>query len=262
MSRTATAYSQVADTLRRKILSGKLKSGEMLPPERELCDHFAASRITIRRALQILAEESLVVRRQGSGTFVCATPSRKIPLLNADFTGSLSRHAPDISRRLDHWEWTSADEQTASLLQIRAGLRVLFARRFDLLAGEPVAYDEIHLVEHTADRLDAESLAELDFLQVWQNVQHIRLGHIIQGVEAVSADKVIARRLQEKVGKPILKELDVVHLATGAPCGIFLSYYKHDLFRITSTVSFTPSSEVASSESAAAGTRSLSSTSN
>lgn len=238
MSRSTTAYSQVADTLRRRILSGKLQPGEMLPPERELCEEFASSRITIRRALQILAEDLLVTRRQGSGTFVSATPSRKIPLLNADFNGSLSLHAPDISRRLDSWEWRSADEQIAGMLQVLTGTRVLFARRFDLLDGVPVAFDEIYLAEQTADCLTAEDLAELDFLERWQVTQRFRIEHLNQSVEAIAADKATAQRLLEKTGKPLLKEVDVTFLASGTPCGVFFSYYRHDLFRLTSTVRF------------------------
>src|SRR5215203_6902099 len=80
--RNSTAYSFIADVLRREILRGTLGAGQKMPPERELGSRFSASRITIRRALQILADELLVVRRQGSGTYVSATPSRKIPLLN------------------------------------------------------------------------------------------------------------------------------------------------------------------------------------
>lgn len=238
MTKTTTAYSQVADALRRRILSGKFQPGEMLPPERELCEQFASSRITIRRALQILAEDMLVVRRQGSGTYVSATPTRKIPLLNADFNGSLSLHAPDVTRRLDCWEWRSADEQISSLLQTRPGARVLFARRFDLLDRRPVAFDEVYLLEEAADRLTADELADLNFLQLWQEVQQIRIGHLHQSIEAIAADRIIARRLEEKAGKPILKGLDVMHLVTGAPCGVFWSYYRHDLFRLTSTVRF------------------------
>lgn len=243
MAKSTTAYSQIADTLRRRILSGKLQPGEMLPPERELCEQFASSRITIRRALQILAEEMLVVRRQGSGTYVSATPSRKIPLLNADFNGSLSLHAPDVSRRLDGWEWRAADEPIAALLQVRPATHVLFARRCDLLGGNPVAYDEVHLLEQVADHLNADDLAELNFLRRWQEVQKIRIGHLHQSIEAIPADRATACRLEQRTGSPILKELDIVYLVTGEPCGVFFSYYRHDLFRLTSTVKFAQNEE-------------------
>src|SRR5690349_12052304 len=83
--RNTTAYSFIADVLRREIIRGKIRAGGKMPTERELCARFFASRITVRRALQILADELLIVRRQGTGTFVSGKPSRKIPLLNTDF---------------------------------------------------------------------------------------------------------------------------------------------------------------------------------
>src|SRR3977135_714566 len=99
--RTATAYQYVADTLRRRILHGEFGPGERLPPERELCELFSASRITIRRSLDILADELVCERRTGAGPVVSPTPSRRIPLLSSDVSGSISAHAPDLERALE-----------------------------------------------------------------------------------------------------------------------------------------------------------------
>jgi DNA-binding GntR family transcriptional regulator len=234
--RSATAYQYVADTLRRKILSGQYGPGVRLPGERELCEQFSASRITIRRALLILADELLIQRRQGDGTYVSPTPSRKIPLLSTDFSGSIAAHAPDIHRELESHEWRNASDDVAANLQTHPGAKVLFARRFDLLRNRPVAYDEIYLPEHVADGLTDDDLSQLRFLQRWQSVQHIRFGHLTQFVEAVSAQPAQAEYLGANEGDPMLKETDVIFLATGAPCGLFVSYYRHELFRLTSTV--------------------------
>jgi len=68
-SQSPVAYKQVADFLRQPILGGQYAPGERLATERELCEQFSALRITIRRALQILADEILIQRRHGSGTF-------------------------------------------------------------------------------------------------------------------------------------------------------------------------------------------------
>jgi GntR family transcriptional regulator len=235
-ARPSTAYSFISDTLRREIIRGTLKPGAQLPTERELCERFSASRITVRRALQILSDEMLVVRRQGSGTYVSGRPSRKIPLLNTDFSGSLSQHAPDLTRRLDYWDWRNANEEVAALLHSFFGARVLFARRIDLLDNTPVAYDEIHLPEQHADRLSESDLGQLDFLHHWQVIQQFRIGHLTQGIEAVAASSEQAAHIRIAEGSPVLKELDVVFLHTGAPCALFVSFYRHDLFRLTSTV--------------------------
>jgi DNA-binding GntR family transcriptional regulator len=234
--RSVTAYQYVADTLRRQILTGQFGPAERLPTERELCEQFAASRITIRRALLILADEMLIQRRQGDGTYVSPTPSRKIPLLSTDFSGSIATHAPDIDRELESHNWLKATDDVADSLQTHRGAKVLFARRFDLLHGRPVAFDEIYLPEHVADQLSDDDLSQLRFLERWQSVQKIRLGHLSQHIEAVSAAPDQAKYLGIKVGEPMLKETDVIFLSTGAPCGLFISYYRHELFRLTSTV--------------------------
>jgi DNA-binding GntR family transcriptional regulator len=234
--RAATAYQYVADTLRRQILGGQFNPGERLPAERELCEQFAASRITIRRALFILADELLIQRRQGDGTYVSPTPSRKIPLLSTDFSGSIATHAPDIDRELELHEWRKAPDEVAVYLQTHRGAKVLFARRLDLLRDRPVAFDEVYLAEQVADRLTADDLSQLRFLERWQSVQKIRFGHLTQYIEAVSAGPDQAELLGTNKGSPVLKETDVIFLSTGAPCGLFVSYYRPELFRLTSTV--------------------------
>lgn len=234
--RNSTAYQHVADSVRRQILGGKIGPGEQLPTERELCDKFSASRITIRRAMQILADEMLIVRRQGLGTFVSPSPSRRIPLLNSDVSGSLDAHAPDMDRALLAHVWQNASAEVAVSLQLFPSSKILFARRVDVLHGETVAFDEIYLPEQVADRLCKDDLSQLRFLERWQTVQQIRLGHLSQSVEATAAGPTQAEVLPVSVGTPLLKEVDLFFLVSGAPCGLFISYYRHDLFQLTSTV--------------------------
>jgi GntR family transcriptional regulator len=246
--RAVTAYQYVADALRRQVLGGKLTPGQQLPPERELCDQFLASRITVRRALQILADEMLIQRRQGIGTFVSPGPSRRIPLLNTDFSGSMSAHAPDLERELETYKWQRATVEVASALQTLPGATVLFARRLDLLNREPVAFDEIYLPESASDGLNENDLAQLKFLERWQSVQQIRLGHLSQRIEAVAAEEQQVTYLGVEIGAPLLKEVDVIYLLTGASAGLFVSYYRHDLFQLTSTVRINISNFVEESE--------------
>jgi DNA-binding LacI/PurR family transcriptional regulator len=68
-------YQQICEQLMRKISSGELKEGDRLPSEKELCDTFGVSRITSKKALEILAENRLILRRRGKGSFVAAEPA-------------------------------------------------------------------------------------------------------------------------------------------------------------------------------------------
>ncbi len=238
MNRKTTAYNMVAEILRRRILGNELQPGQQLPSEQDLCKEFRTSRITIRRALQILEEELLVRRRQGSGTFLTAKPARKIPILSSEFDASLARHAPEVTRRVDLWEWRPADEETAALLHTFVGDRVLFVRRIDSMGSSPVAMDEMSILRAYADKLSKEELAGLDSMERWQKAQGIEIGHSVQAVEAVAAEEPVVGVLGVNPGTPVLKETETVYLADGAAAAIFVSYYRHDQFRLIGTVRY------------------------
>lgn len=63
-------YQQVADIIRQAIRKGEYLPGRQLPLVKDLCVEFAVSRITIKRAVDVLVRDGLVVKRRGAGTFV------------------------------------------------------------------------------------------------------------------------------------------------------------------------------------------------
>ena len=63
-------YRQIAALLRKRITSGKLKPGDSLPTEMDLCATFSISRHTARDALRLLSDDGLIERRRGAGTIV------------------------------------------------------------------------------------------------------------------------------------------------------------------------------------------------
>lgn len=233
-----TAYQRIADAVRQRLLAGHWQPGDQLPTERELCGQYGASQITVRRAMQILEQEHLVERRQGAGTFATSTTLRKIPIFNADFFGSISRHAPQLKRHLHSWQWSELDAETASSLQACPGEAVLKAVRIDHLHDKPVTLDEVAILGRYADRLGADDLSTLDFVHRWQTVQKIRPEYCMQTIEATKAKPPISRLLGVRAGEPLLKETGLVFVAGGHPAGVFVSYYRHDCFRFDVTFDF------------------------
>jgi multiple sugar transport system substrate-binding protein len=76
-------YRQVASILRERIERGLFKPGERIPTEYELCDHFGVSRTSVRQALSDLVHEGLLLRRQGSGTYVQPALGPEVQTINA-----------------------------------------------------------------------------------------------------------------------------------------------------------------------------------
>lgn len=63
-------YEKIADEIRQAIRKGKYSSGDQLPMEKEMCKQYQVSRVTIKRAMDELVKQGLVIKRRGSGTFV------------------------------------------------------------------------------------------------------------------------------------------------------------------------------------------------
>ena len=63
-------YQQLSEKIKQQITDGKLKAGDKLMTEAEFSQHFEVSRITVRKAIELLADDGFVVRKQGIGTFV------------------------------------------------------------------------------------------------------------------------------------------------------------------------------------------------
>ena len=79
----APLYQRLQDSLRSAIASGQLKPQGALPPERDLATDFAVSRITVRKALDGLVGEGLLIRRQGAGTFVAGRVEKQFAKLTS-----------------------------------------------------------------------------------------------------------------------------------------------------------------------------------
>lgn len=78
-------YQQLSEKIKQQITDGKLKAGDKLMTEAEFSQHFEVSRITVRKAIELLADDGFVVRKQGIGTFVaeetapcCRQPDHKL----------------------------------------------------------------------------------------------------------------------------------------------------------------------------------------
>ena len=235
MPNGVTAYNQMARALREDILAGRWATGGSLPTERALCGRFRVSRITVRRALEILEEENLLQRCQGRGTFVNVRPARKIPIVNGNFSASVQRHAPELQRALLDLRRRPATGDWARRLATAEGARVLFARRLDSLQGCPVALDDVVLRAEFASRLGRDDFAVISFMEHWAERQGLALEYESQAIEAVPAPAPVARLLRTRAGAPMLKETNVAYARGGRPAGLFTSFYRHEYVQFHST---------------------------
>ena len=129
-------YRAIADELRRRVEAGEFAAGRTLPSEAELSAAYEASRVTVRKALEVLRDEGLVDARQGFGWFVAVDPLRQSLGRLGTIEGQLAESGVRSERRILDFGFVPAPPRVRSC---SASTTVLEVRRLNLADGEPFA---------------------------------------------------------------------------------------------------------------------------
>lgn len=136
------AYAQLAKILRQSMSDGLLRPGDQLPSEAQLVERYGVSPMTVRRAINILADQGVVIAEQGRGTFV-----KPVAMSAATFQlGQLENLFDDATVQLLEARIVAADERVARKLAIKEGKRTIYIRRLLWNKNEPAFYHREYLV--------------------------------------------------------------------------------------------------------------------
>ncbi len=201
-------YQQIKGLILQSLQSGEWKPGESIPSEMELAARFRVSQGTVRKAIDELAGENLVVRRQGKGTFVATHAEQHVRyrfLKLVPDGGDRDAEGP-AQRSILECRRVRAGAEIARALALRSGDAVLQVRRVLSFAGVPTILEDIWLPGNAFKGLTAERLAayqgptyamfELEF--------GVRMVRAEEKIRAVAADAQQARLLAVDTGAPLL----------------------------------------------------------
>ncbi len=138
-------YKQIYDGFFQLIESGKLKAGDSIPSERELCEDLNISRMTLRAAINQLVRDGLLTRKHGSNTFVSATRIVKSALGFMSFSEEMRTRNMTAKSNVITLEERKADDLTASQLDIPTGAVVIYLERIRFANDEPMALEKVYL---------------------------------------------------------------------------------------------------------------------
>lgn len=223
--------------LREQILRGEYSSGDRIPTERELGETYGISRITTRHALRMLEEQGLIQRLPGKGTFVRANRSKKVPITDGDYTGSMRRSSQNILRRLHTFGIEQPPDSVREALGLLPGEACVRAVRVDEIDNVPVAYDHAYFPERFRDTLDDRLLIRVDFLRSWLDRAGVRLSYSRESIEAVRATPEASGLLRVPPNDPLLLTTEVMFDVHGVAIHVAESYYHGERFRLVETIS-------------------------
>jgi DNA-binding GntR family transcriptional regulator len=150
------AYAQLVRILLGQIAAGVFRPGDRLPSEAQLCERYGVSPMTVRRVVNILVDQGVVVAEQGRGTFV-----KPLELGTATFDlgrlQELFRDEGESTVKLLEARIASATERTARKLATNVGERTVFIRRLIFQGKEPILLHREHMIyDPTRPIIEAE----------------------------------------------------------------------------------------------------------
>ena len=140
-------YQQIKGLILQSLQAGEWKPGEAIPSEMDLAARFRVSQGTVRKAIDELAAENLVVRRQGKGTFVATHSEQQVQyrfLRLMPDSGDLDDEGP-AQRNILECRRVRASADVARILALRAGDAVMQVRRVLSLGGVPTILEDLWL---------------------------------------------------------------------------------------------------------------------
>lgn len=228
-----TKSRQVFLSLREQIANGRLSRGQKLPGEEQLAETFGVSRVTVRRALDVLADSGLVERRAGSGTRVrsAATQRQAIVLDFSTLLPQLVEIGERTEVRLLSFRYGAAPDFVLRALELQAGDTVQIAARVRSVDATPFSHLTTYVPSHIAESYSGDDLATTPLYKLLER-GGVQIAEARQSVSAALAGPEIADALNIPVGSALLSLERVMRDSDGNGVEYLSGLYRPDLFRL------------------------------
>jgi len=199
-------YQQIKILMTRSLQAGEWRPGEAIPSETELAARFKVSQGTVRKAVDELAADNLLLRRQGKGTFVSTHAEEKVQFRFLRLMPD-EGEAGSMQRRFIGCRRLRAPSEVSRALAMQAGESAIQVRRVLSFRAAPVVLDEIWLPSALFKGLTAERLSEYrgPMYGLFESEFGVRMIRAEEKIRAVAADAGAAELLAVSTGAPLLR---------------------------------------------------------
>ena len=228
-------YQQIKGLILQSLQAGEWKPGEAIPSEMDLAARFRVSQGTVRKAIDELAADNLLVRRQGKGTFVSTHAEQHIQyrfLKLVPDGGDRDAQGP-AEREIVECRRVRASADVARTLALRSGDAVVQVRRVLSFAGVPTILEDLWLPGAAFRGLTAEQMAHYHgpTYAMFEVEFGVRMVRAEEKLRAVAADAPSAALLKVAPGAPLLSVERIAFTYNDVPMelrrGLYLTENRH-----------------------------------
>lgn len=198
-------YDQIKVLITQSLIAGEWRPGEIIPSEVELAARYKVSQGTVRKAIDSLATENILIRRQGKGTFVATHEAEGMKLRFLRLT-AVNGQKELLNNEFISCEKAKADAHIAQVLDIKAGAATIEVKRLLTFSGRPLIYDHIIVPAAPFKGLNSAKVEESNgsMYSMYESQFGVRMIRAEERLKAVAASKEVAKALGLKEGYPLL----------------------------------------------------------
>lgn len=198
-------YDQIKVLLTQSLIGGEWRPGDMIPSEIDLAARYKVSQGTVRKAIDSLASENILIRRQGKGTYVATHHEDVIKLRFLRLTAANGQKEV-LQNEFISCEKTKADAHIAHMLNLKAGAGLIDVKRLLTFSGRPLIYDHIIVPAASFKGLNRNKVEESNgsMYGMYESQYGIRMIRAEERLTAVGASAEVASALGVKQGFPLL----------------------------------------------------------
>lgn len=225
-------YTQIETVLREFLATGEWKSGQKIPSESVLQTQFGVSRMTVRGVLNMLADEGLLHRVPGKGTFVTES---KIATRSPAYQGirqQLEDRGYSTETEMLGFELVPAPEKVRSFFNFSEGTKVYEITRRRFLEGKPVTLHKAWVSADLAPGLDRFDVADRQLCEVLSTEFSLNVKNTAETLEVARATEQQAEYLECEAGDPLLLLTDQLRDAQGRPFEYTKLYMRGDQMKL------------------------------
>lgn len=225
-------YQQIKTLILQSLQAGEWKPGDLIPSEVELAARFRVSQGTVRKAIDELAAEHLLVRRQGKGTFVATHAEQHVQYRFLRLTpdaGTIDSVGP-ATREILGCRRVRASADVAAALQLRAGDAVVLVSRVLSFQGIPTILEDLWLPGTAFRGLTLQTLEQHagPMYALFETQFGVRMVRAHERIKAVAASGAAVARLQVSAGTPLLSVERIAYTYNGVPMELRRGLYRTD----------------------------------
>lgn len=230
-------YKEIALALKEQIIEGVFREGEVLPDQETLAKHYQTSRVTVRKAIQLLIDEGLLYTRRGSGTYVRSNikkTDKNVTQADGVF-GTSAQEEGQVSSKIIRFEVrfpTSYEREALKIDQYDPVYDIERVRYVD---------DEARSIEMSIMPLKYVKDLNEDILKgsIYDYIRN-ELGYIISAAQRViiasKADELDSKEFGLEIGEPILETNQIVFFDDGTPFDLSKTRYPYTSGKIIADI--------------------------